>query len=100
MPIFFKMANGGCILLLCFENAPGRLLFITLTKDYKMSTGTVKFFNTDKGFGFITREGESELFFHISDVRGQEPREGDKVEFEVGEGRKGPCAQNVSVSGS
>ena len=65
-----------------------------------MSTGTVKFFNASKGFGFIIQESGGELFFHISEVQGgQEPQDGDKVEFEVGEGKKGPCAVGVKVTG-
>ena len=64
-----------------------------------MSTGTVKFFNADKGFGFITPDSGADLFFHISAVQGQQPRDGDKVEFEVGQGKKGPCAVNVKVKG-
>lgn len=62
-----------------------------------MSTGTVKFFNASKGFGFITQDTGKDLFFHISEVQGQEPQDGDKVEYNVGEGRKGPCALNVKV---
>lgn len=62
-----------------------------------MSTGTVKFFNTGKGFGFITQEDGKDLFFHVSEIQGREPQEGDKVEYEVGEGRKGPCALKVKV---
>ena len=64
-----------------------------------MSTGTVKFFNTSKGFGFITQDQGDDLFFHVSELQGQEANEGDKVEYEVGEGRKGPCAVNVKVVG-
>ncbi|MCB0421730.1 MAG: cold-shock protein [Bdellovibrionales bacterium] len=60
-------------------------------------TGTVKFFNTSKGFGFITQEEGKDLFFHISQIQGQEPQDGDKVEYEIGEGRKGPCAIEVKV---
>jgi len=64
-----------------------------------MSTGTVKFFNTSKGFGFIEPDEGKDLFFHASEVQGQEPQEGDKVDYEIGEGRKGPCAVNVRVAG-
>ena len=61
-----------------------------------MSTGTVKFFNESKGFGFITPEdGGKDLFVHISAVEEGQLNDGDKVEYEVGEGRKGPCAVNV-----
>ncbi len=64
-----------------------------------MSSGTVKFFNGEKGFGFITQDGGGDLFFHISEVKGQQPKDGDKVDFEVGQGKKGPCAVNVNVKG-
>lgn len=63
-------------------------------------TGTVKT-KTDKGFGFISREGESkDLFFHSSDLVGisfQELQEGATVEFEVVQGDRGPSAKNVQV---
>ncbi len=65
-----------------------------------MSTGTVKFFNASKGFGFIVQESGDDIFFHISEVQGgQEPQDGDKVEYEVGQGKKGPCAIGVKVTG-
>ncbi len=63
-----------------------------------MSTGTVKFYNSAKGFGFITKEDGGDLFFHISSVQGGEPHDGDKVEYELGDGPKGPCAVNVKVA--
>lgn len=56
----------------------------------------------EKGFGFISREGESkDLFFHSSELQGvsfNDLRVGDKVEFGVGEGEKGPFATNVMLS--
>ena len=62
-----------------------------------MSKGTVKFFNDSKGFGFITEEGSNnEHFVHISGLI-DEIREGDLVEFDLQEGRKGLNAVNVKV---
>ncbi len=63
-----------------------------------MKTGTVKWFNSEKGFGFISVEGESDVFVHFSGIKGDGFRtleEGEKVEFEVIEGAKGPQATNV-----
>tara|TARA_X000001036_G_C20384416_1_gene686035 strand:- start:528 stop:719 length:192 start_codon:yes stop_codon:yes gene_type:complete len=59
-----------------------------------MPTGTVKWFNRIKGFGFIEQEEGDDLFVHKSQVTG-EINEGDSVEFEIGEGPKGPNAINV-----
>ncbi len=62
-----------------------------------MSKGTVKFFNETKGFGFITEEGSNkEHFVHISGLI-DEVREGDEVEFDLQEGKKGLNAVNVKV---
>jgi CspA family cold shock protein len=63
-----------------------------------MAQGTVKFFNAEKGFGFISREGGDDVFVHYSNIEGSGYRsleEGQAVEFEIGEGRKGDEAQNV-----
>jgi CspA family cold shock protein len=62
-----------------------------------MSKGTVKFFNDTKGFGFITEDGVSkDHFVHISGLI-DEVREGDEVEFDLQEGKKGLNAVNVKV---
>ena len=60
-----------------------------------MAQGTVKWFNKKKGFGFIEQEEGEDLFVHYTQVEG-EIQDGDSVEFEVGEGPKGPNAINVS----
>ena len=64
-----------------------------------MSTGTVKWFNADKGFGFITPDdGSKDLFVHHSEIQMSGYKtlnDGQQVEFDVGQGQKGPCATNV-----
>jgi CspA family cold shock protein len=65
-----------------------------------MTTGIVKWFNGEKGFGFITPESGPDVFVHFSAISGTGYRnlqENDKVEFEVTSGPKGPQAQNVRV---
>lgn len=63
-------------------------------------TGTVKWFNDQKGFGFIAREsGEKDCFVHHSAIQGNGYKsltEGDRVEFDVVQGQKGPAAENVT----
>jgi CspA family cold shock protein len=62
--------------------------------------GTVKWFNAEKGYGFISREGADDVFVHFSAIQGDGYRtleEGQAVEFDVGPGRKGEDAQNVRV---
>jgi CspA family cold shock protein len=65
-----------------------------------VSTGTVKWFNESKGFGFITPDGGGQdLFVHHSEIKTTGYAtlcENQKVQFEVGQGKKGPCATNVT----
>ena len=65
-----------------------------------MATGTVKWFNADKGFGFIEQDGGgSDVFVHFSAITGsgfKELSEGQKVSFDVAQGQKGPQAENVT----
>jgi CspA family cold shock protein len=65
-----------------------------------MPQGTVKFFNSEKGYGFISRTDGDDVFVHYSNIDGSGYRnleEGQTVEFEVGPGRKGDEALNVKV---
>ena len=65
-----------------------------------MEKGKVKWFNAEKGYGFIEREGGSDVFVHFSAINSTGFRtlnEGDVVEFEVEDGPKGPSATNVNV---
>jgi len=62
-----------------------------------MKTGTVKFYNTEKGFGFITPdEGGADVFVHATGISGEKIDQGDKVSYEVTQGKKGPNATNVT----
>ncbi len=63
-----------------------------------MATGTVKWFNAEKGFGFISRENGDDVFVHFSAIQADGYKtleDGQRVEFDIGAGRKGPEAQNV-----
>ena len=63
-----------------------------------MATGTVKFFNETKGFGFITPDqGGKEVFVHVTGLI-DEIREGDSVSYEVEDGKKGPSAVKVTIA--
>jgi CspA family cold shock protein len=71
-------------------------------QEVKMAQGTVKWFNGDKGYGFIAVEGGPDVFVHFSAITGGGYRsleEGQKVEFDITQGQKGPQAENVRVTG-
>ncbi len=79
----------GCSL----RTPPGRV-----RSESEPMQGTVKFFNSEKGFGFTSREGGEDVFVHHSNIAGEGYKsldEGQKVEFDIGQGRKGDEAQNV-----
>lgn len=64
-----------------------------------MVTGVVKWFNSEKGFGFISVEGEKDVFVHFSAIQSdgfKNLEEGDQVQFDIVEGDKGPQAANVT----
>jgi len=82
------------------SNVELQLLFTNNVEQFKMSKGTVKWFNAAKGYGFITPEdGGKDLFVHHSEIKSGDDyatlNDGQTVEFEVGQGQKGPCANNV-----
>jgi CspA family cold shock protein len=66
-----------------------------------VNTGKVKWFNSDKGYGFITPDdGSNDLFVHHSEIKTDgyaNLNENQKVSYEVGQGKKGPCATNVTT---
>jgi CspA family cold shock protein len=67
-----------------------------------MAQGTVKWFSDEKGYGFISREGGSDVFVHHTAIEGSGFRtlkDGERVEFEITEGKKGPQAANVRRMG-
>jgi cold shock protein len=71
-------------------------------QEVNMTQGTVKWFNGDKGYGFIAVEGGQDVFVHFSAITGGGYRsleEGQKVEFDITQGQKGPQAENVRVTG-
>jgi CspA family cold shock protein len=65
----------------------------------KLAEGTVKWFSDQKGYGFIEQDNGEDIFVHHSEIIGsgfKSLSEGDRVTFEIGEGKKGPAAKNVS----
>ena len=80
--------------------AGGSLVLVAALSEevIELATGTVKFFNSQKGYGFISREEGDDVFVHVSAIEGKGDKslqEGQRVEFDVGPGKKGDEARNV-----
>lgn len=76
-------------------------MYITTCKESPVAIGTVKWFNSEKGYGFIAREGGADVFVHYSAIEMpgyKSLEEGQAVEFDVAPGRKGEEAQNVRLA--
>lgn len=70
-----------------------------MNAEQKRQNGKVKFYNANKGFGFITRDVGEDLFFHATDIEGAKTlADGQEVSFEVGPGKKGDKAFNVRAN--
>jgi CspA family cold shock protein len=80
--------------------SPAGLVLVAAVSEevIELATGTVKFFNAQKGYGFISREEGEDVFVHVSAIEGagsESLEEGQRVEFDVGPGKKGEEARNV-----
>jgi CspA family cold shock protein len=88
------------VVVLCAERGSQSDLLAVKIERTSVATGTVKFFNAEKGYGFISREQGDDVFVHFSNIQGTGYKtldEGQRVEFDVAPGRKGEEAQNVRV---
>lgn len=100
--LFFLSSITGALVTSNKHGAKSLINQPKLTKSNKSrETGTVKWFNTNKGFGFITRDNGDDVFVHFRSIRGQGHRtliEGQRVEFNVTKGEKGLQAEDVAIA--
>jgi len=92
--VFCDSLSSKCI----FLPIEGSLLLIFFRRSLHMTQGTVKWFNAEKGFGFIAVDGGEDVFVHFSAIQSEGFKtleEGQKVEFTIEEGNRGPQAANV-----
>ena len=68
---------------------------IVMSEEPSMKQGKVKWYDLRKGYGFISREDDSDLFVHYSHLNGIKIKQGDLVEYKEGTGKTGPCATNI-----
>ena len=97
-----RSVTGWPKAIVASADPPAMACAASTTKKVKMAQGTVKWFNGDKGYGFIAVDGGPDVFVHVSAITGGGHRsleEGQKVEFDITQGQKGPQADNVRVIG-
>src|SRR6185369_8987797 len=98
--ILQNTASNPPRIVACSNKAKGKTISKTGEIQMARSTGTVKWFNSEKGFGFVTQENGPDLFVHYSEIQSNGYRslnEGDKVEFDITDGKKGKQASAVTV---
>ena len=94
--VLFIISNS----LISQRHQPLEALITYFTEDYTMTTGTVKWFNAEKGFGFIQQESGPDVFVHFRNINSSGFKsldEGQKVQFTVTQGQKGPQAEEVTI---
>jgi cold shock protein len=98
----FSRDRSGLVIITAVRNARRAGFGTESIKEICMTAGTVKWFNAEKGFGFIEQDGGGpDVFAHFSNISAQgfrELLEGQKVEFDVVQGQKGPQAENIRPS--
>jgi CspA family cold shock protein len=91
-------AQAGCGFFMIFRSCAAGFFVTLCQENFAMANGTVKWFNAEKGFGFITQDDGPDVFVHYSAIEAsgfKSLNEGDQVQFEVVPGPKGPQAKSV-----